>query len=116
MCKFYVDGVEKFRYDARDNDWETYTVELGNGTHTLTWSYTKDGSVNASGDYFAISNVRFTSYAPEAYACYTPSNTTLTFYYDNQRSSRAGTTYDLNTDAIYGEPSIHHGHKLPEHQ
>ena len=35
--------------------------------------------------------------AAEAYACYTPSNTTLTFYYDNQRSSRTGTTYDLNT-------------------
>ena len=35
--------------------------------------------------------------APVAYACYTPSNTTLTFYYDNQRSSRPGTTYDLNT-------------------
>ena len=34
---------------------------------------------------------------PEAYACYTPSNTTLTFYYDTQRSSRPGTTYDLNT-------------------
>ena len=35
--------------------------------------------------------------AQEAYANYTPSNTTLTFYYDNQRSSRSGTTYDLNT-------------------
>ena len=35
--------------------------------------------------------------AAEAYACYTSSNTTLTFYYDNQRSSRSGTTYDLNT-------------------
>ena len=68
-----------------------------NGTHTLTWSYTKDSSVHSTGDYFAISNVRFTSYAPEAYACYTPSNTTLTFYYDTQRSSRTGTTYDLNT-------------------
>ena len=32
-----------------------------------------------------------------AYACYTQSNTTLTFYYDNLRSSRTGTTYDLNT-------------------
>ena len=36
--------------------------------------------------------------ASEAYACYTPSNTTLTFYYDNQRSSRQGTIYNLNTD------------------
>ena len=35
----------------------------------------------------------------EAYACYTSSNTTLTFYYDNQRSSRTGTTYDLNEGA-----------------
>ena len=35
--------------------------------------------------------------AAEAYACYTSSNTTLTFYYDNQRSSRPGTTYDLKT-------------------
>ena len=37
--------------------------------------------------------------ADEAYACYTSSNTTLTFYYDNQRDSREGTTYDLNTGA-----------------
>ena len=34
--------------------------------------------------------------AAEAYACYTPSNTTLTFYYDNYRSTRTGTIYDLN--------------------
>ena len=33
--------------------------------------------------------------AAEAYACYTPSNTTLTFYYDNQRSTRPGTIYLL---------------------
>ena len=35
--------------------------------------------------------------AAEAYACYTSSNTTLTFYYDDLRSSRSGSTYDLNT-------------------
>ena len=35
--------------------------------------------------------------ADQAYACYTPTNMTLTFYYDTQRSSRSGTTYDLNT-------------------
>ncbi|MBQ9820802.1 MAG: BspA family leucine-rich repeat surface protein, partial [Muribaculaceae bacterium] len=33
---------------------------------------------------------------PEAYACYTPENTTLTFYYDKLRSTREGTIYDLN--------------------
>ena len=34
--------------------------------------------------------------AAEAYACYTPSNTTLTFYYDNLRGTRTGTTYDTD--------------------
>ena len=29
--------------------------------------------------------------------CYTPENTTLTFYYDSQRDSRPGRVYDLNT-------------------
>ena len=33
--------------------------------------------------------------AAEAYANYTPSNTTLTFYYDNQFTTRPGTTYRL---------------------
>ena len=39
----------------------------------------------------------FTAAGTEAYACYTPGNTTLTFYYDTDRGSRPGTTYDLNT-------------------
>jgi surface protein len=43
-------------------------------------------------------NPGYFSDPPEAYACYTPSNTTLTFYYDSQRDSREGTTYDLNTE------------------
>ena len=39
----------------------------------------------------------FTAAGTEAYACYTPENTTLTFYYDTERGTRPGTTYDLNT-------------------
>jgi surface protein len=49
-----------------------------------------DGGTSNPG-YFTDGN------GPRPYACYTPSNTTLTFYYDNLRSSRTGTTYDLNT-------------------
>ena len=37
--------------------------------------------------------------AVEAYANFTPSNSTLTFYCDNLRSTRPGTTYDLNEGA-----------------
>ena len=36
-------------------------------------------------------------YASVPYAVYTAGNTTLTFYYDNQRLSREGTTYFMNT-------------------
>ena len=98
-CSFFVDGEVKLNLGAYDNiDWETFTVEIPAGTHTLKWRYKKDPSINNEGDYFAIDNVRLTPYVPEAYACYTESNTTLTFYYDFQRSSRPGTTYDLNED------------------
>ena len=57
-CIFSVDGTALFTYGARDNDWETYTATLAPGSHTLTWSYTKDSSVNATGDYFAVDNVK----------------------------------------------------------
>ena len=59
-CLFAIDGVEQFSYGAYQNDWETYTVDLPVGTHTLMWSYTKDSSVNPTGDYFAIDNVAIT--------------------------------------------------------
>ena len=100
VCRFLIDGVEQFKYGARDNDWETYSVDLAACNHTLTWSYSKDGSVNPTGDYFAVDNVAITA-KPEAYACYTLSNKTLTFYFDTQRSSRSGITYDLNTGNNY---------------
>ena len=40
--------------------------------------------------------------AQEAYACYTPENTTLTFYYDYYLTSRSrtGTAYTLNDGAV----------------
>ena len=56
-CIFLVDGTQKFSYGARDNDWETYSLSLSAGTHTLTWTYSKDSSVNPKGDFFAIDNV-----------------------------------------------------------
>jgi surface protein len=46
--------------------------------------------------------------APEPYACYTPENTTLTFYYDGLRSTRPGTTYDMNTGINFPDWQIDH--------
>ena len=57
-CVFLIDGVEQFCDGARDNDWETFNVELAPGAHTLEWRYSKDDSVNPTGDYFAVDNVK----------------------------------------------------------
>ena len=65
-CEFLVDGVTRFAYGQRQNDWETYSVLLTAGTHSLTWQYTKDSSVNPTGDYFAVDNVCFGADLSEA--------------------------------------------------
>ena len=59
-CTFYIDGRARLEYGEYQNDWESYSVDLEAGTHTLKWSYSKDGSVDPEGDYFAIDNVKLT--------------------------------------------------------
>ncbi len=55
-CKFKIDGVEQFSYGALGT-WATYTYQVEAGTHTFEWSYTKDDSVNPTGDAFFIDSV-----------------------------------------------------------
>ena len=101
-CIFSVDGTQQYSYGARDNDWETYTVQLTAGTHTLTWTYSKDGSINPIGDFFAVRNVKLNV---EAYAYWSQMLPNfLYFYCDGLRSARTGihpngyqqVTFDLN--------------------
>ena len=37
--------------------WNHYSFEVTAGEHTFMWSYTKDSSVNPTGDHFAVDNV-----------------------------------------------------------
>ena len=55
-CSFSIDNVEQFSYGALQT-WDTYTFQVSAGTHTFTWSYAKDGSVNPTGDGFYVDNV-----------------------------------------------------------
>ena len=96
------------------------TIYVGNGWSTAAVTSSTNmfsgctSLVGGQGTTYNSSNPRDKTYAhidggpsnpgyftrgTEAYACYTSSNTTLTFYNDSQRSSRPGTTYDLNTGA-----------------
>jgi hypothetical protein len=55
-CIFKIDGVEQFSEGAVQT-WTTRTFDLEAGTHTFTWSYTKDGSVNPTGDAFYLDDI-----------------------------------------------------------
>ena len=58
-CIFMIDSNQVFAYGQVSDEWLEYTVNVAAGEHTFTWKYTKDSSVNAVGDYFALDNVRF---------------------------------------------------------
>ena len=59
VCKFYIDGAEQFSYGNLDA-WGLYTFSVTAGTHTFKWSYSKDSSVNPTGDCFYVDDVTFT--------------------------------------------------------
>ena len=56
-CIFSIDGVQQFAYGAHVSGWNNYTYDVAAGTHTMTWSYTKDSSVNPTGDYFMVDDI-----------------------------------------------------------
>ena len=60
-CIFSIDGTEQFRYGAQVSGWQHYSYNVASGTHTFTWSYQKDGSVDPTGDGFSVDNVAFTN-------------------------------------------------------
>ncbi len=66
-CSFSVNGTEVAAWGAYDNEnWETFSYTVPeDGTYSLTWTYSKDGSVNKPGDYFAINNVRLEKGTPD---------------------------------------------------
>ena len=56
-CIFSIDDEAQFTYGAHVSGWNHYSFPVTAGEHTFTWSYTKDGSVNPTGDYFAVDNI-----------------------------------------------------------
>ena len=58
-CIFEIDGVQQFCYGANQPGWVEYSYDVEAGSHTFTWTYSKDSSVNPSGDYMQVDNVEF---------------------------------------------------------
>ena len=56
-CMFAIDGTVQFTYGANQSGWHMYEYEVAAGTHTFTWTYSKDSSVNPTGDCMVVDNI-----------------------------------------------------------
>ena len=59
----YVDGVELTSISGQTS-WQSCAIEFESGTHTVRWSYEKDGSVNIESDCGWVDDVTWTDPAP----------------------------------------------------
>jgi len=50
FLRFYIDGVEQAGSISGFTNWALRSFDIGSGTHTLRWEYTKDGSVSSGSD------------------------------------------------------------------
>ena len=58
-CDFAIDGTVMLNCGANITGWNNYSYPVTAGEHTFTWSYTKDGSVNPTGDCMMVDNITF---------------------------------------------------------
>ncbi len=90
-CQFFIDDVEQFSNGALQT-WSNYSFIVPAGTHTFRWSYTKDSSVNPTGDAFFIDDVTFND---SGTICLAPSNLTVT----NATATSATLSWTENDDS-----------------
>lgn len=60
--RFYIDGAEQNRWSGTVA-WGQITFPVTAGTHTLKWSYTKDGSVSSGSDCAWLDNIELPVFA-----------------------------------------------------
>ena len=61
--RFYVEGIEQDKISG-STSWIHKTYSIDSGTHTLTWKYTKDGSISTGEDCGWVDKVEFTEGSP----------------------------------------------------
>jgi len=54
---FYIDGAAMDSWSG-ENSYTTISYDLSAGTHTFTWTYSKDGSLNDGSDKVAIDDIK----------------------------------------------------------
>ena len=110
-CIFKIDGVQQFSYGALAA-WATYIFDVEPGTHTFEWTYSKDSSVNPTGDAFYLDDivvdlgVASSCPKPTAIALGTISDNSIdiTWTPGGSESSWIVSLYDENNDLLPGFP------------
>ncbi|MEW6989413.1 hypothetical protein AADZ91_01880 [Colwelliaceae bacterium 6441] len=59
----YVDGIQVSYRLLSHQQWQEFSIEVGQGQHVVTWEYYKDGSASTSVDAIYIDNLQFTKKA-----------------------------------------------------
>jgi len=100
-CIFSIDNVAQFTYGANHQGWNHYSYEVTAGQHTFTWTYSKDGSVDPTGDYFAVDNIVVGSTEVASWTTYTV--TELPFILDDAQHIHPETSYMVKVKGICGD-------------
>ena len=75
---FYIDDTEKFEISG-SQDWTEYSYELGEGTHTLQWRYSKDSGEFSGYDLFYVDNITIPGSSVSSWNEYTATEQSYTF-------------------------------------
>ena len=97
-CIFSIDNVAQFTYGANHQGWNHYSYEVTAGQHTFTWTYSKDGSVDPTGDYFAVDNIVVGSTEVASWTTYTV--TEVPFILDDAQHIHPETSYTVQVKGI----------------
>lgn len=63
--RFYIDGIQQGEWSGTVN-WALFTTALTAGSHTLTWTYSKDSSASSGDDKAYLDNIVISASAPAA--------------------------------------------------
>ena len=110
-CIFKIDGVQQFSYGALAT-WATYSFEVDPGSHTFEWTYSKDSSVDPTGDAFYLDDIvvdlGVVSSCPKptaiALGTITGNSIDITWTPGGTESSWIVSLYDENNDLLPGYP------------
>ncbi len=110
--EFYIDGTKEDSWSG-EIDWSPESYTLSEGSHTLRWNYTKDGSVSNGSDCAWIDYITFPklvppalNFTPDTLETFMEVNTTQTETLELVNSANGTVDYTLSVEDAASNPWI----------